>query len=210
MYLVGHQKANPGSSGNHVVLLVSQAVDSFSLVQHIATIITMADPLSIAASVAGLISLSGQIISVLYTFAASATEARKSVTRILSEIKTMNAIFGQVQDFMWGVVDEPPDNSTLSMISLDHLVTTLTGCVLVYSKLEKHFSEMAGLAGLANISGLVVVWEKIKWAQKEPDILALLGELERHKSSLDLMLSIIQWCVFFFFGFFSPLLVFVW
>lgn len=155
----------------------------------------MADPLSLAASVTGLISLSAQITSVLYSFATSALEARKSVDRVLSEMQTMNSIFSQVQGFIYSASEESSDTERLLMISLDHLVTTLTGCVLIFSQLEKHINELVGLTGLANVAGMAIVWEKVKWATKEPEIGILVEDLQRHKSSLNLMLGIIQWWV---------------
>jgi len=69
--------------------------------------------------------------------------------------------------------------SRLTMIPLHYLMTILSGCVLVYSRLDKRLMEAAsvttGPAGLGAEAGII------------------LTELERHKSSLHTMLTIIQW-----------------
>ena len=80
------------------------------------------------------------------------------------------------------------------MISIYHLAT-LSGCVLVCSGLDKYVSRVAGIVDLsvpASKAGLVL--ESVKWAVwKEAEVADIIEDLQRHKLSLNLMLSIIQW-----------------
>ncbi|KAF8532640.1 hypothetical protein BDD12DRAFT_674917, partial [Trichophaea hybrida] len=133
------------------------------------------DPLSIAASVAGLLTVAGKLSSVLYGLIMAGHDASQAISRVSAEIRAMSPIFLQVQDFVLNGEDE----ARRSMISLRDLVTTLTGCVLVFSELEKHISEVEKSPG-------------IMWAKKEPEIKVLMEDLQRHKLSLNLMLSIIH------------------
>ena len=94
-----------------------------------------------------------------------------------------------------------PKKSRLTLISLHHLMATLSGCVLVCSTVDKKLNDVVGLretnihAGTSasgNKAGLLV--EKIKWALwKEAEVKELIEDLQRHKLSLNLMLNIIQW-----------------
>ena len=112
----------------------------------------------------------------------------------------LNLVFCQVQLFIGGST-KVPKKSRLTLISLHHLMATLSGCVLVCSALDKKLNNVAGLreagvhtgtSGSGNKAGLLV--EKIKWALwKEYEVNELIEDLQRHKLSLNLMLNIIQW-----------------
>ena len=90
------------------------------------------------------------------------------------------------------------NRSRLTLMSLHHLMATLSGCVLMCSALDKRLGDVAGLRepGVhtgTSASGRLLV-EKIKWALwKETEVKELIEDLERHKLSLNLMLNIIQW-----------------
>ncbi|KAF8053827.1 hypothetical protein FPV67DRAFT_1461965 [Lyophyllum atratum] len=89
----------------------------------------MADPLSVAASVVGLITVSGKIAS--------------SSERVITEMHTMELIFKRIQQFIDGA-SASVDQERLSMISLHDLLALLMGCMFVYSKLEKKINALGG------------------------------------------------------------------
>jgi hypothetical protein len=159
----------------------------------------MTDPLSITASIAGLIGLSGQILTAinnLYTLAKSAKNAPDSIGRLQEEMEEMNRIFCQVQLFVSGTGKKKPSPSGLTMISLHDLVATLSGCVLVCSNLDKFLNEVQGITDpdAKPITGVKLVWERVRWALwKESEVSIILQDLQRHKLSLSLMLGIVQW-----------------
>jgi hypothetical protein len=154
----------------------------------------MPEPLSITASVAGLLGTSVKVLITLHDLYQNAKDAPESISRVIDEVQGMNLLFGQVQVFISGRAKA--DHDRLKKIPVNHLVTTLTGCVVVYSNLDRMIEDVAGLSagsGVAMKKGKRV-WERVKWAAwKESEIASLLEELQRHKSSLNLMLSIIQW-----------------
>jgi hypothetical protein len=156
----------------------------------------MTDPVSITASIAGLIGLSGQIIAALnnlYALGKSARNAPEPISLLMAEMQEMNVICCQVQ-FLISSADKQPNHSRLTMISIEHLVATLSGCVLVYSTLDKYLSEVQGITDPKGKANTKLVWERIRWAAwKESEVATVLGDLQRHKLSLNLMLSIIQW-----------------
>jgi hypothetical protein len=105
----------------------------------------------------------------------------------------MNSIFGQVQMFLMGTTKG--DHDRLTMISVHHLEATLRGCVLVFSDLDTQIHEVAGITGDSSVTENKAsrVWERVDWSVwKESTIAGVLEELQRHKLSINLMLSIIQ------------------
>ena len=84
------------------------------------------------------------------------------------------------------------------MISIHNLMATLTGCVIVYSKLEKKVNEVCGFNDPAAAStawkraGVIV--DRVKWGLwRQEEVLAIIKDLQRQKLSLNLMLTIITW-----------------
>jgi len=154
----------------------------------------MSDPLSVVASIAGLVAVSAKIISLLKDLYDSAKGAPESISRVRAEMQDLNVIFCEVQLFIMGQ-SRMPEGNRLSMISIHHLVATLSGCVLVCSGLDKYVSRVAGIVDPsvpASKAGLVS--ERVKWAAwKEAEVIDIIEDLQRHKLSLNLMLSIIQW-----------------
>jgi cell division control protein 24 len=150
----------------------------------------MADPLSIAASIAGLLGTSATVLSILYDLYKHAKDAADSLNRVIGEVEEMNAIFGQVQRFISGVARA--DHGRLTMLSLHDLVATLSGCVFVCETLHRYVREVADIMDHTNKVKLVL--ERIRWAAwKESEVAGFIEDLQRHKMSLNLMLTIIQW-----------------
>jgi cell division control protein 24 len=150
----------------------------------------MADPLSIAASIAGLLGTSATVLTILYNLYKHAKGAANSLSRVIDEVQGMNTIFNQVQQFISGVARAKHDR--LAMLSVDDLVTTLSGCVLVCEALHKYVREVAGLMDTTNTMKLVL--ERVRWAAwKESEVAGFIQDLQRYKMSLNLMLTIIQW-----------------
>jgi len=154
------------------------------LTSAVSRLFQMLDPLSIIASVGGLFATTAKIASIAKQLYDSGKDAPSSIRRIGEEMDQLHLIFGQVQMLLEGHAEKRPSRSRLSMLPLHHLMTILSGCVLAYSSLDKRLSEVAS-TGLRS---------RVRWALwKEAEAGLILVELERHKSSLHMMLTIIQW-----------------
>ena len=171
----------------------------------------MSDPLSITSAIAGLLTLTAQIASTACALCVAVKDVPASIRQIEDEMSDLNLVCCQVQLFIGGST-KMPNKGRLTLISLHHLMATLSGCVLMCSALDKKLRDVAGLreAGVhtgttsasGNKAGLLV--ERIKWALwKEGEVKELVEALQRHKLSLNLMLNIIQWYVMI--GFLSSL-----
>jgi len=144
----------------------------------------MSDPLSIIASAIGLVATSAKIATTAKQLYDSGKDAPASIRRIGEEMDQLHLIFGQVQTLLEGHARKRPSRSRLTMLPLHHLMTILSGCVLAYSSLDKKLTEL----------GRVGFGARVKWALwKEAEAGVILLELERHKASLHMMLTIIQW-----------------
>lgn len=166
----------------------------------------MAEAVGLAASITGLIAISTKIAQLAKSVYDSGKDAPKSILRIEEEMDNLHLIFCQVQVLVQ--TRNRPSKSRLAMIPVHHLVTILTGCMLYYSSLDEKLSGFnAGLAppaGASNAqptlrptaSSARIVMARVKWAVwTEAEVAVVIDNLERQKSSLHLMLTILHWYV---------------
>ena len=142
----------------------------------------MSDPLSIAAGVAGVLTAAAQISSLLIQFTTRTQNAPAQARNIITEVNDVSGILSHLQSFLLG--DEFTDRSRTSLLKVDHVVAIVSGCVLTFSELEKLLDQL-------RTDGMGVL-DCMKWARKEPSILAVVQRLQNHKASLSLMLSILN------------------
>jgi hypothetical protein len=76
----------------------------------------------------------------------------------------------------------------IALIQIGQLVATLTEAVLTFSDLETKIPPFA-------ISSNPSLAERVKLARNNDDIIQVVERLQWYKSSLSLMLNIVQWCV---------------
>lgn len=135
------------------------------------------DPLSIAASVAGLITISTQIVGII----SSVKQKNNQELELLSrEVVAARGILCQIQ----GIVQFQSAKPTKSSEWLDALNSTLDDCGDTYLVLQKQ------LQGLSSTSKLDSLKKKVKWTLKEKDIQEILRKIQSYKLSLDLLLSV--------------------
>ncbi|KAI1278225.1 hypothetical protein F5Y07DRAFT_361115 [Xylaria sp. FL0933] len=141
------------------------------------------DPLSVAASVVGLLAAGGKVTSLLFTVITKCKDSPSLARSILFEVADISAALGQLQDFLIDRTKATPERGNL--ILLDQLLTTLTGCVTTYSDIQFILTGM-------NISEDMGAFDRIKWMRHEDRLNTLVQRLQSHKSSLTLMLTIVQ------------------
>jgi len=92
------------------------------------------------------------------------------------------------------------NHGNLTMIPIHNLMVTLTGCVIVYTRLKKKVNEVCGFSDSTTAS---VAWkragviaDRVKWGLwRYEEVLGIIEDLQRQKLSLNLMLAIICWWV---------------
>ena len=144
------------------------------------------DPLSVAASVAGLLGAAGKITTVLYGLVTKIKDAPSLTRTVVTEVSDITAALGQLQAYVLGTASANPACSNL--ILLEQVLATLSGCVATYSELEAAVDSL-------NINADMGIFDRAMWTLKEPGLVAVVQRLQNHKSSLTLMLTILQWYV---------------
>ena len=141
------------------------------------------DPLSVTASVIALLGAGGKIISLLSKVTTIA-DAPDLAIATLVEMTDISTALRHIGDFVNGAIKVPAERQ--KYIRLDYLLTTLTGCLTTYSELEAIIDSLKiGSSGMS-------VFDHAKWTVKEASINTIVQRLGIYKSSLNLMLSIMQ------------------
>lgn len=138
------------------------------------------DGLSVAESVAGLLQVDVKVIKFLSNMA----DTLAIVREVIAEVRAMRIIFRRLETFIINFSDYNQDR--MSGIDVDDLVTILTGCVCTFFEID------GVLEGCTNEDGdrpRLTFWDRARWAAKEQDLTRMLRNLQSHKSSLILLLS---------------------
>lgn len=138
------------------------------------------DPLSITASIAGIVTAAREVCKVL----GKIQDAPRSMGAISTEIEHIGLVFRALQSLI-------DSNTTLNLgraalIQLEDVSVILTQTVLVFSELQ------ALIGSLPPASQHKATW-RLRWSRKERAINHLVNQLQRQKTSLSLLLQIIQW-----------------
>lgn len=142
------------------------------------------DPLSVAASIVGLLAAGGKVTSLLHTAITKWEDSPALARSITTEVADISAALHQLQNFISRRTVAAPERGNLILV--DQLLTTLTGCVTTYSELLYALEGM----NMVDVRGL---FDHIAWMRQEGTLSSLVQRLQNHKSSLILMLSIMQW-----------------
>ena len=145
----------------------------------------MADPLSVAASVAGLLSVAGKICTIISGFISSVADAPDSARAALAAVEEMRRALISIRQLMDRLPGVPRNRK--EMIHARHLVITFRESIRTLSELEAILNPTAGAGGKDS------KWDRLKWILEEEKILRSVRRLESHKTSLSMMLSILQW-----------------
>ena len=142
------------------------------------------DPLSVSASIIGILGAAANVSSVLVTFVQRTKAAPKLAQSVLREVNSLSAVLEALQAFLLG--NAAVTKSGASLVLIEQVLVVLAECVTIFSELE----DVLGTAKENNDLGVL---ERIKWAMKDSKIVAIETRLEKNKSSLTLMLTILQW-----------------
>lgn len=138
----------------------------------------MADPLSIAASIAGLLAAAGKVYTVVSAFIDSTANAPQSAADTLAAVGEFKLALSSVQSMM-NILDDLSASRKV-MISLENIAIIMTSAVLTLSKLESLVCQIDGFRG------------RLRWVWKEKRVLNLLPRLESQKSSLTLIVGVLH------------------
>ncbi|CAG1996769.1 unnamed protein product [Fusarium graminearum] len=141
------------------------------------------DPLSVAASAIGLLSAGAKITSILVSFTNNVQDSPKLAQHLITEIADITAAISALQSYITGIAQIPKERGAL--VLLENVLTSLTGCVVTYSDLQTIIDNL-------NLSSDLRTFDKLKWARQASSINTIVQRLQNHKSSLNLLLTVVQ------------------
>ncbi|KAF4455712.1 RhoGAP domain-containing protein [Fusarium austroafricanum] len=139
----------------------------------------MADPLSVTASVVGILTATGKVLSLL----GQIVDAPQSIADMQSEVDDIRIIFSNLQSFLDR--SQRLKRGRLALIQLGDLVAVLTRTIIAFSELETIVRPLC-------TGDRMSPWRRVHWRWQEAAALRLVNQLQRHKTSLSLLLQIYQ------------------
>jgi hypothetical protein len=141
------------------------------------------DPLSVAGSLAGLITVAGKLCSILRSIICDVSDAPREVSWVLSEITATKTAIDTLQGLLRDIETLP--SSRRGLIKLDALAIILSETVLTFEQLD---SIIAPLGEPSSSSA----WDRVKYAWSQSSISREMQRLQSHKSSILLILGVLH------------------
>ena len=142
------------------------------------------DPLSIAASVVGLLGATVQVSTVLNNFFRDLKDVPNVAHKVLQEVSDISTCLAQLQAFLNGT--RVGSRSRTALIMVEQVVVTLTSCVMIFSELEQTLKSLSDDMPMQ-------FSKRIAWFRKEPKLETLCQRLNSSKISLNLLLTTLTW-----------------
>ncbi|KAK1917686.1 hypothetical protein P3342_000400 [Pyrenophora teres f. teres] len=136
------------------------------------------DPLSIASSIAGLLSLGDTIFRKLYHYVKDVKSAEKEVLTLKNEIAELNGVLHNVQ-----LIAEDLEANQVQDYSIrpGHV----NACLATLYRLEADINEF----GLGNKKSLRTKMQKLTWPSKVVNLKQFTNEIREHRNNLNFALS---------------------
>lgn len=142
------------------------------------------DPLSIAASIVGLLAAASKVSSLITVIIGRAKEARRQAENVLREVNDIRLCLAQLQIFL--SESTVASGSHAKLVMVDQIMVVLTACVITFSELEEVVTTL-------QVDQPLRVPMKVRWAMKEQEVLRLLSRLQNSKASLNFMSTALTW-----------------
>ncbi|EPS45702.1 hypothetical protein H072_264 [Dactylellina haptotyla CBS 200.50] len=141
--------------------------------------------LEVASAIIGIVAIGGKLASWLWDVLNTIADAPESIKVALIALREASFILTELQSYVNNSQQFPADRRFLILVQ--YISDTLTGYVITYSVLESHIDFVRGAYPLRTIS----FHRGRRWL-RETQINDAIRRLQDHKSSLSLMLNIIQ------------------
>ncbi|KAL2205613.1 hypothetical protein CC79DRAFT_1371416 [Sarocladium strictum] len=145
----------------------------------------MADPLSIASAIVGILSAAGQVIKILGPYVSAAKDTPMTASTVRSEVINFRILLSALQGLLNNL--DAATGARTSLVAIDDLVLVLTDGVLIFSELEASVSSLD-----ATGTGRPSLSLRIQWVRKEKELSAIVNRLQSFKGSVLLLLNILQ------------------
>jgi hypothetical protein len=144
----------------------------------------MADPLSISASIAGLVTLADAIYRTAFKYAKSAKNAQKEIADLATETRELAGVLHRLSLIASALeIDESNDNDQEPILRLSHVVS----CRKVLLRVELSISK--AVASFETGKTRDKVARALKWPFTSAETKEILAEVVRQKGTLSLALA---------------------
>jgi hypothetical protein len=144
------------------------------------------DPLSITASIVGILAATAKVSESLHSTISTVKDAPHVLGVLSREAEEFRIALSMLQSLLVDLSSASPRRTAL--IPIDHLIATFTECALTVSELEVAITPYTALP-----SQKIPLPTRLKWIRAENDCMKLVERLQRHKATISLMLNILQW-----------------
>ncbi len=142
------------------------------------------EPLSVAASIIGVLATSAKIVTILTALIRKEKHAPQSLHRVLTEVSELNTCLAQLAPLIQGA--KSTDRSHKDAITMEHVVVLSTSLVLNMSELDKTLDSY-------NLRDKMSKFNRMHWLMDEAKILEILNSVRASKASLNLILTVFTW-----------------
>lgn len=142
------------------------------------------DPLSVSASIVGILTAAAAVSSVITTFINDTKGAPKLAQTVLNDVNGLSAALGHLETYLLGAACA--SRSRPSTVLAEQLLVSSAECVATFSE----FEEILGTSKKGAEMGAL---DRMKWASKQSRIADIPQRLQMNTSMLTLMLTVGQW-----------------
>lgn len=146
------------------------------------TFTTTMDPLSLSASIAGLITITNAIVTGGFKYLSEFKQGDETIKNLFREV---NLLFGILHSLENVAKQFESEQSSLQHTTRIHHINA---CDNTLRKIETQLEKVA--AKRNKVTDRVSLRQRALWPLSKPETMSLLAEVERHKTSLSLALSV--------------------
>jgi len=139
------------------------------------------DPLSITASIVGLLGAAAKVHGLLVLIS-SVRNAPATIADACTEVKHVELALRSLHRYLQRLDSVRPQRAAL--IQVDELIVTLADAMMAFFEFDHLLEALSRLARMR---------AAISWSRHAAQIDDCLAKMQRHKASLVMMLNIMQW-----------------
>ncbi|KAF2678247.1 hypothetical protein K458DRAFT_491307 [Lentithecium fluviatile CBS 122367] len=148
------------------------------------------DPLSVAASIVGILTAAAKVAEIVQPFVSNTKSAPRLAVQIANEVNSIRIVLSSLKLVLQELLTPSAHSaSRASHVQVDHIVVLFTDGVLLFSELE---ALLAPLRAPENRASQLQFRQRVLWATKKNDISAVISRMQLFLASLSGLLNIFQ------------------
>jgi hypothetical protein len=153
----------------------------------------MADPLSVAASIIGILGAAAKITETVQPLISNTRNAPKLALQVYREVNSVRMVLASLETVLKDL-GTPSAQTTARHIQVDYVVVLLTDGVLLFSELDALLAPLkAPDTGQSNPQ--MPLRQRALWATKKGDISVIIGQMQNFFAALSAMFNMFHWYV---------------